>query len=119
MTNPARPIERIPWLRREALLALCFILVSFGLNWFYLSGGFQADEFFFLNALREDPLPFSRWLGFWSVEEVSAISGIWWFEGGDWGSSGGRCPRWSSRARFACSVSGLSRCICSRSSSTA
>ncbi|MCP4201769.1 MAG: hypothetical protein GY769_07535 [bacterium] len=85
MTNPARPRERIPWLRREALLVLCFILVSFGLNWFYLLGGFQADEFFFLNALREDPLPFSRWLGLWSVEEVSAISGIWWFEGGDLG----------------------------------
>ncbi len=85
MTNPARPRERIPWLRREALLVLCFILVSFGLNWFYLLGGFQADEFFFLNYLREDPLPFSRWLGLWAVEDISAMSGLWWFEGGDLG----------------------------------
>ncbi len=85
MTNPARPREGFPWPRREALLVLCFILASFGFNWFYLLGGFQADEFFFLHALREDPLPFSRWLGFWSVEEVSAFSGIWWFEGGDLG----------------------------------
>lgn len=85
MTAPAKLQEPVLWMRRGALAVLCLMLVSFTFNWFYLLGGFQADEFFFLNALREDPLPFSRWLGLWSIEEVSAFSGIWWFEGADMG----------------------------------
>jgi hypothetical protein len=74
------------WPKSNAVVVLCLVLVSLAFNWFYLLGGFQADEFFFLNALREEPLPFSRWLGFWSVEEIPSITDIWWFEGGDLGT---------------------------------
>ena len=70
---------------RQVLAVLGLVVVAFAFNWFYLLGGFQADEFFFLNALREDPLPFSRWLGFWSMEEGWSISDLWFFEGGDLG----------------------------------
>jgi hypothetical protein len=31
--------------------------------------------------LREEPLPFSRWLGFWSTADYPALTSIWWFEG--------------------------------------
>ena len=85
MTDPAGRREPFPWPKSNAAVVLCLVLLSLAFNGFYLLGGFQADEFFFLNSLREDPLPFSRWLGLWSVEEISSISDIWWFEGGDLG----------------------------------
>lgn len=85
MTSPAKQQEPGPRRRNGVLAVLFLVLVSFAFNGFYLLGGFQADEFFFLNALREDPLPFSRWLGLWSIEEWSGFSDIWWFEGGDLG----------------------------------
>ncbi len=85
VTDPASRREPFHWPKSNAAAVLCLVLVSLAFNWFYLLGGFQADEFFFLNSLRQDPLPFSRWLGLWSVEEISSISNIWWFEGGDLG----------------------------------
>jgi hypothetical protein len=71
-------------LRTGPALAL-LILVSLGYNWYYLEGGFQADDYFFLNMLRQDPRPYSRWLGLWAVDDVPALTNVWWFEGGDVG----------------------------------
>lgn len=82
MSNPAGGRR---WLPSTRSVFLFLLLVSFAYNGNYLRGGFQADEFFFLNMLRQDPLPFSRWLGFWSVDEWPAITSLWWFEGGDLG----------------------------------
>ncbi len=82
MSEPARSHRR----RISTGVVLgCLLLVAFAYNWSYLRGGFQADEFFFLNMLREDPLPYSRWLGFWSVDDAAGFSSLWWFEGGDLG----------------------------------
>jgi len=68
-------------LSRTGLAVAFLLLLSFAFNGLYLTGGFQADEFFFLNTLRQDPAPFSRWLGLWAFEEMPEISRIWWFEG--------------------------------------
>jgi len=70
-----------PLLRTGPVLVL-LLLVSLFYNWYYLGGDFQADEYFFLNMLRQDPAPYSRWLGFWAVDDVPAITNMWWFEGG-------------------------------------
>lgn len=68
-------------LRRTGLAIALLLLLSFVFNGPYLTAGFQADEFFFLNTLREDPAPFSRWLGLWAFEDMPDLSRIWWFEG--------------------------------------
>ena len=67
--------------RRTGLAIALLLLLSFVFNGLYLTAGFQADEFFFLNTLREDPAPFSRWLGLWAFEDMPDLSQIWWFEG--------------------------------------
>ena len=71
---------RSPLLRTGPAVAL-LVLVSVTCNWYYLTGGFQGDEFIFLTALRQDPLPVSRWLGLWAISDVPALTSIWWFEG--------------------------------------
>jgi hypothetical protein len=48
-------------------ILLFFLLLSLALNFRYLWGGFQSDDFMFLNMLRQDPVPYSRWMGFWSL----------------------------------------------------
>jgi len=63
------------------VLAL-LLLLSFAFNWNYLRGGFQSDEFFFLNTMRDDPSSYSRFKGFWAFEDLSSLSNLWWFEGG-------------------------------------
>jgi len=70
---------------RTAAAFILLILVSSAYNWYYLKGGFQADEFFFLNMMRQEPRPYSRWLGFWAVDDIPALSNVCWFEGGDLG----------------------------------
>ncbi len=85
MTNAVGRRVALKGPKSAAGTVFLFVLLSLALNWFYLLGGFQADEFFFLNSFREDPLPYSRWLGLWSTEGLSSISDIWWFEGGDLG----------------------------------
>ena len=57
------------------------VLISFVFNWPYLMGGFLGEDYIFLNLLRQDPLPYSRWLGLWSVADLSSLTSIWWFEG--------------------------------------
>ncbi|UCH35860.1 MAG: glycosyltransferase family 39 protein [Armatimonadota bacterium] len=64
-----------------------FLLLSLVLNHAYLSGGFVADDLLLVNALRQQPLPYSRWLGLWSVgiEQVPDFTNLWWFERGTQG----------------------------------
>jgi hypothetical protein len=80
-----RPPAQPRVLLRTAPAFVLLILVSFACNWYYLKGGFQADEYFFLNMMRQEPRPYSRGLGFWAVDDIPALSNVWWFEGGDLG----------------------------------
>jgi len=65
-----------------------FLLLSLALNHSYLGGGFQADDLFALNMLRQQPLPFSHWRGMWSVaiDQFPGFTNLWWFEPGVQGS---------------------------------
>lgn len=65
--------------RRTLLLLLLFGL-ALGLNWPYLKSGFTADEILILDALQEDPLPYSRWRGAWSgsTDDLSWFGNPWW-----------------------------------------
>ncbi|MFC1475733.1 ArnT family glycosyltransferase [Candidatus Zixiibacteriota bacterium] len=49
-------------------------------NWPYLMGGFFADDILFLNILKIDPLPFSRWLGMWATPAADwgMLDSLWW-----------------------------------------
>lgn len=60
-----------------------FLLLSLALNFRYLWGGFQNDDFMFLNLLRQDPVPHSRWTGFWSlpVSQYPSLTSLWWADG--------------------------------------
>ena len=68
-------IEPRPWVVLAGLL-----LVSLAYNWYYLTGGFHADDLLLINLLREDPLRFSRWLGLWSIFDFPAWNSIWWVD---------------------------------------
>ena len=77
--SPARGQDHL-LLRPGPALAL-LLLVSFAYNWYYVNGGFQGEDYMFIAMLRQEPLPFSRLLGFWSTAEYPALTSIWWFEG--------------------------------------
>ncbi len=66
-----------PWVVLVGLL-----LVSLAYNWYYLTGGFHADDLLLINLLREDPLRFSRWLGLWSTIDIPALMSLWWVDPG-------------------------------------
>jgi len=74
--------------RTFALLLLPSLAIV--LNWPYLLAGFSGDDVIFLNILQQDPLPFSRWLGMWSIpaSEWSFLDNIWWKDWTGAGSSG-------------------------------
>ncbi|MGE5362134.1 MAG: hypothetical protein ACM3NQ_24215 [Bacteroidales bacterium] len=86
VTTAPVPASRLP-LSQSALFA-GFLLIALALNFWYLTGGFQADDILFLNMLRTDPLPFSRWRGAWSVavDRFTGFTSLWWFEPGVQGS---------------------------------
>jgi len=67
--------------RKSFAVALLFLL-AVALNWPLVSGGFYADDFFFLNLLKNDPDSFSRWGGIWSTEEFSSFDYVWWKDAG-------------------------------------
>ena len=71
---------------RHALAVLFGLAVLMNLP--YLWGGFQADDILFLDLLAQDPLPFSRWLGIWSADDLPAFTNLWWadpdFSGAFW-----------------------------------
>ena len=69
-----------PLLRTGPALVL-LVLVSFAFNWPYVTSGFMGEDYIFLNMLRQEPLPCSRILGFWSTADYPALTSIWWFEG--------------------------------------
>lgn len=77
MSDPAPT----PALRNTTLGAALLVLAAFVLNWPYLSGGFHADDLVFLEILQRDPLPFARWRGVWTVDDISAFD-FWWAEAG-------------------------------------
>jgi len=64
-----------PWV---AMLGL--LLVSLAYNWYYLTGGFHADDLLLINLLREDPLRFSRWAGLWSTIDIPGLMSSWWVD---------------------------------------
>jgi hypothetical protein len=78
----------MPSFQRPATVLALFLLLALALNFPYLFGGFQADDLLFLNMLRADPLPFSRWNGMWSIplESFAGFTSLWWFEPGVAGS---------------------------------
>ena len=68
-------------LRTGPAIAL-LVLVSLAYNWYYLTGGFLGEDYMFLNMLRQEPPPYSRWLGFWSTAgDYPALTSLWWFRG--------------------------------------
>lgn len=64
-----------PWL---VLIGLLFVSLAY--NWYYLTGGFHADDLLLINLLREDPLRFSRWRGLWSTIDIPALMSSWWVD---------------------------------------
>ena len=62
-----------PWVVLVGLL-----LLSLAYNWYYLTGGFHADDLLLINLLREDPLRFSRWCGLWSTFDIPGFMSMWW-----------------------------------------
>ena len=85
IVSESPPLANVPTLLRTGPALVILLLLSLVYNWYYLTGDFQADEYYFLNMMHQDPAPYSRWLGFWAVDEIPAISNVWWFEGGDLG----------------------------------
>jgi len=71
-----------------------FLAVSLAFNWAYLLGGFQADDILFLGMLRQDPLPFSWWKGFWSVWDIPGFTSLWWKDPAAWGTFWRPVPTW-------------------------
>ena len=67
---PARTARQSIWINPTFAVLILMLLALF-FNWAYLTGGFQGDEIIFLNLLEEDPLPFSRWRGIWSVNDFA------------------------------------------------
>lgn len=65
----------------HALPLLVLAVAAFLLNGYYLTGGLQGEDFIFLNMFREDPLPYERWRGPWSVTELDCFEHMWWFSG--------------------------------------
>ena len=77
------------WFRNRGLpLLLACLACSLLLNFAYLFSGFQADDLIFLNMRQTEPLPFSRWFGFWAapVESYDCFQGMWWLEAGATGA---------------------------------
>jgi hypothetical protein len=72
--------EREHVLLRPTAAMVLLLALSFVYNGYFLTAGFFADEYFFLNMMRQDPLPYSRWLGMWSGDDMSWFGCIWWFE---------------------------------------
>jgi len=79
MTTQTEP-GREHLLLRPVPAMLLLVALAFVYNGYFLTTGFWADEYFFLNMHREDPLPYSRWLGMWSGDDYSSFGSIWWYE---------------------------------------
>lgn len=73
-TRNARAGPR-PWV---VLIGLLFLSLAY--NWYYLTGGFHADDLLLINLLREDPLRFSRWYGLWSTIDIPSLMSLWWVD---------------------------------------
>jgi hypothetical protein len=75
------------WNSRAFALTSLSLLTLF-ISWPYLLAGFSGDDVIFLNILEQDPLPFSRWLGMWSISasDWNFLDYVWWK---DWTSSSG------------------------------
>ena len=70
-----------PTTKNTALGAGLLALAAFVFNWPFLTGGFHADDLIFLEIMRQHPLPFARWKGMWTVEDIGVFD-FWWAEPG-------------------------------------
>lgn len=70
------PLARVA--ERPALVVAVAILLAVLVNAPYLGVGFCGDDFLLIQAFEEDPLPFSRWRGVWSHDDVDAFDHLWW-----------------------------------------
>ena len=52
--------------------------LAVGVNAPYLGAGYQADDLLLINLMRQDPLPWPRWRGPWSVWDIPAFTNLWW-----------------------------------------
>ncbi|MFH1699186.1 MAG: hypothetical protein ABIE07_01250 [Candidatus Zixiibacteriota bacterium] len=80
--------QSISYWNSRVFAMILISLLAFILNWPYLLAGFSGDDVIFLNILKQDPLPFSRRLGMWSISasDWNFLDNVWWK---DWTSSGG------------------------------
>lgn len=81
-------IDGIPLWRRPAFALVLLPLLAMVFNWPYLTAGFSGDDLMFLNVLEQDPLPFSRWRGIWSMNDLPFMDHLWWKDWKDPGESG-------------------------------
>jgi hypothetical protein len=63
---------------RPAATWAAFVALSILLNWPYLTVGFAADDIILINLMAEDPLPYPRWRGIWSLFEIPSFTTMWW-----------------------------------------
>lgn len=67
-----------PWHDRPQLVVAGLVLLAVLVNAPYLSGGFACDDLLLIHVLEQDPLPFPRWLGVWSHDQLDAFDNLWW-----------------------------------------
>ena len=84
----------VRWILRPSVVVCVLLALSLVLNANFLRGGFQLDDFFFLNMMRQNPSPHSWLLGFWAVDEAPGLSDAWWFEGESIGAFWRPLPSW-------------------------
>ena len=67
---------------RTGRIFFLLLLLSFALNWYYLLGRFHLEDMAFVSMTRQDTMSFSRWNGFWSIDDIPAFTNLWWREDG-------------------------------------
>ena len=70
--------SKTPFYKRPVFGILLLFCTSLIIFWPYLQGGFQADDIILYNIIKQDPLPFSRWLGVWSCDDTACFANTWW-----------------------------------------
>lgn len=54
-----------------------FLGLSLFFNWYYLAGGFYADDLIFLNMRSEEHISYSHWKGLWSTDQIPEFQNLW------------------------------------------
>ena len=79
--NPLRPLQILGRVVPLWMVASFFIILGLLAYAPYLSSGFAADDFIFINMI-EGATPYNAWLGFWAVpaDQFRGFTQLWWVE---------------------------------------